>query len=376
MTSESIKLLLTGDVMTGRGIDQILPHPCDPVLYEDYVKSAQDYVTLAENAHGPIPRRVPFEYVWGDALGELESRNLDFRLINLETAIIADGMPEPKGINYRMHPGNIGVLTAARIDACVLANNHMLDWGVSGLGETLETLNRAGVAAIGAGRDQREAAAPLVRPLPGGRRIIVLAYGSTDSGVPQHWAAREGDPGINVLSDYSTPAAAAIADAVGAIKRPGDVVIVSIHWGSNWGYQIGDVHRRFAHTLIESAMVDVVHGHSSHHVRACEVWRGKLIMYGCGDLINDYEGIGTHEAYRADLGLMYFPEIDVRNGELKSLEMAPFRIRAFRLERAPADDVAWLADTLSREGRHVGTGAEVTSAGRLRLIWGKRHVFL
>src|SRR5690606_873010 len=203
MVSGKVKLLLTGDVMTGRGVDQILPHPCDPVLYEDYVKSALDYVKLAEDAHGPIPRRVPFEYVWGGALDELAARDLDLRLINLETAITADGVPEPKGINYRMHPANIGALTAARIDACVLANNHMLDWGVSGLGETLETLDQAGIATVGGGRDRREAAAPFVRGLPGARRVIVFAYGSTDSGVPQHWAAGESAPGVNVISDFS-----------------------------------------------------------------------------------------------------------------------------------------------------------------------------
>lgn len=369
MSSASVKLLLTGDVMTGRGIDQILPHPSDPVLYEDYVKSALDYVALAEEAHGPIPRRVPYEYIWGDSLDELESRELDYRLINLETAVTGDGIPEPKGINYRMHPANIGVLTAARIDACVLANNHMLDWGVSGLGETLETLSRAGISAVGAGRNQAEAAAPLVQPLPGGRRIIVFAFGSMDSGVPYHWAARETSPGVNILIDFSKATVAGIADAVRSLKQPGDVVIASIHWGSNWGYEIRDVHRSFAHALVETAMVDIVHGHSSHHVRACEVWRRKLIMYGCGDLINDYEGIGGFENYRDDLGLMYFPDVRVSDGELQSLEMAPFRIRAFRLERAPARDIAWLADTLSREGRQISTGVEVTSEGRLRLTW-------
>ena len=369
MVSESVKLLLTGDVMTGRGIDQILPHPSDPVLYEDYVKSALDYVKLAEDAHGPIPRRVPYEYIWGDALDELKARNLDFRLINLETAITSDGIPEPKGINYRMHPANIGVLTAARIDACVLANNHMLDWGVSGLNETLETLERAGIAAVGAGRNQRDATAPLVRQLADNRRIVVFAYGSTDSGVPYYWAAGENAPGVNVLSDFSDRTATDIADRIQAIKRSGDVVIVSIHWGSNWGYEIRAAHRRFAHTLIETGVVDVIHGHSSHHARVCEVWRGKLIMYGCGDLINDYEGISGYEVYRDDLGLMYFPEIDPTNGQLIALEMAPFRIRRFRLECAPDHDVTWLAETLWREGRQVGTGVEVTNTGHLRLTW-------
>ena len=68
---EPIKLFLCGDVMTGRGIDQILPHPCDPSLHENYVKSAMDYVRLAEEEVGPIARPVDFSYVWGAALEKL-----------------------------------------------------------------------------------------------------------------------------------------------------------------------------------------------------------------------------------------------------------------------------------------------------------------
>jgi poly-gamma-glutamate synthesis protein (capsule biosynthesis protein) len=65
-------LFLCGDVMLGRGIDQILPHPGDPRLYESYVKSAATYVELAERRNGPIPKPVDFEYVWGDVLAELQ----------------------------------------------------------------------------------------------------------------------------------------------------------------------------------------------------------------------------------------------------------------------------------------------------------------
>ena len=70
--ARSMRVFLCGDVMTGRGIDQALPHPVRPTLYEPCVRDARDYVRLAESANGPVPRPVPFEYVWGDALGELE----------------------------------------------------------------------------------------------------------------------------------------------------------------------------------------------------------------------------------------------------------------------------------------------------------------
>src|SRR6516164_7910981 len=130
--ADSIRLFLCGDVMTGRGIDQILPHPNAPALHEPSMLSARDYVRLAEAKNGPIARPVEFAYIWGDALAELERRHPDVRIINLETAITTSGAWIPKGINYRMHPDNTPCLTAAGINCCVLANNHTLDYGTLG----------------------------------------------------------------------------------------------------------------------------------------------------------------------------------------------------------------------------------------------------
>jgi poly-gamma-glutamate synthesis protein (capsule biosynthesis protein) len=143
--ARDMTLFLCGDVMTGRGIDQVLPHPGDPVLHEGYATSALDYVALAERANGPIPRPAEFAYVWGDALAEWARIAPDLRIINLETAVTTrDDWQRGKGIHYRMHPANVPCLTAAAIDCCVLANNHVLDWGYAGLAETLQTLRRAG----------------------------------------------------------------------------------------------------------------------------------------------------------------------------------------------------------------------------------------
>jgi len=156
-----VTLFLCGDVMTGRGIDQVLAHPGKPHLHEQYVRSALDYVSIAERASGPIERPVTPEYIWGDALAELERVRPDARIVNLETAVTTaeDAWPG-KAVHYRMHSANVSCLTAARIDCCVLANNHVLDWGYDGLAETLATLRTAGIRTVGAGRDATEAAAP------------------------------------------------------------------------------------------------------------------------------------------------------------------------------------------------------------------------
>ncbi|MDQ7250512.1 CapA family protein [Dongia sedimenti] len=361
------RLLLTGDVMTGRGIDQVLPHPAEPRLYERWAKSAMRYVELAEAANGPIPRPVDFDYIWGDAISSVAHRRPDLRIVNLETSITRSTTPAPKGINYKMDPRNIGCLTAFGIDCCVLANNHVADWGPSGLIETITDLRAAGIVPAGAGRDAEEAWAPAILPFSGGR-LIVLALGSDSSGIPRSWAARAERPGVALLSDFTDRSLEAVAAVIGRVKRPGDLALVSIHWGGNWGYTISAEQRRFAQGLTRSAGVDLVHGHSSHHPRGLEVHEGKLILYGCGDFLNDYEGIGGEEKYRPDLTLAYLPELDPATGNLTNLAMLPFHVAKFQLHTAKAEEADWLAATLTRQGQALGTRVD-HAAGVLRLSW-------
>lgn len=363
-----VTLWLTGDVMTGRGIDQILPHPGDPRILESYMVSAADYVRLAERVTGPIPYPVDAAYVWGDALTWIDRQSPTLRLINLETAVTTSGDAEPKGIHYRMHPDNLPVLSAAGVDACVLANNHVLDWGRSGLRETLAVLGQAGHATVGAGLDRCQARRPARFEIPGGR-LRLLAFGLPSSGVPRDWAAGDTWPGINVLSDLSRGAASIIAADAARGREPGELALVSLHWGGNWGYAIPDEHRDFAHRLIDEAGVDLVWGHSSHHALGIEVYRGRLILYGCGDLINDYEGITGHGEFRDDLALLYFPRLQRADGRLERLVMVPLQCRHFRLQRASREDARWLCRRLSREGRRLGTRLWLDDEDLLHLAW-------
>jgi poly-gamma-glutamate synthesis protein (capsule biosynthesis protein) len=370
MDRSTVTLFLCGDVMTGRGIDQILPHPSRPHLFEPYVRSARDYVNLAEAVTGPIHQPVDFAYIWGDALAELRRVGPDVRVVNLETAITTaeDAWPE-KGIHYRMHPANLPCLSAAGLDCCVLANNHVLDWGYAGLIETLDVLHQAGIHTAGAGQDAAAAAAPAVIDLPPGGRVLVFAFGMASSGVLPEWAARPGSPGVNYLEDLTSASADAVLQQAAAAKRPGDVVAVSIHWGSNWGYDISRAQRDFAHRLIDSGTVDLLHGHSSHHPKGIEVYRDKLILYGCGDFLNDYEGISGYEWFRPDLCLMYFPTIRLDGGRLTRLALIPLQIRHLRVNRAQDEDVRWMETMLKREGKALGTRVRRQESNELLLEW-------
>lgn len=358
----TIDLFLSGDVMLGRGVDQIQRHPGSPVLYESHADSALAYVRLAETVHGHIPRRVRPDYVWGDALSILQTAEAAARIVNLETAITVRDTYEPKGINYRMHPGNVECLQVADIDCCVLANNHVMDWEEGGLRDTLTTLHRAGIATTGAGRDADEAGRPAELPLATGGRVLVIGIAMPDSGVPREWAACAGSPGVNLVSDASAEVAGRLAAGIGQHRRPGDLVIASIHWGENWGYEVTTPQREFAHALIDGG-IDMVHGHSSHHPKGIEVYRNKLILYGCGDFINDYEGISGYENFRGDLAVMYLPRLRQADGRLVSLKLVPMRIARFRLNRPSSADTGWLFRTLARESGRFGTAMVLQDDG-------------
>lgn len=365
-----ITLFMCGDVMTGRGIDQVLPFSNDPLLHELYVKNARRYVELAEAANGPIRQPVDYAYIWGEALEELERMAPDIRIINLETSVTrSDDYWQGKDIHYRMHTKNISCLTAANIDYCSLGNNHILDWGYPGLTETLETLNKANIRHAGAGRNLKDADKPAELNVEGKGRVLVFSYGTVSGGIPLSWAAAEDRPGVNVLRDLSDSAVGRIKEKVRKFREKGDIVVVSIHWGDNWGYDIPSDQRRFAHKLIDEAGVDVIHGHSSHHVKGIEVYQDRLIIYGCGDFLNDYEGIRGHEAFRDDLGLMYFAGVDPSTGKLVRLHMTPTRIRNFRVQRASKADALWLRDILNREGRKLGTRVQLNGEQIFTLQW-------
>lgn len=354
MESNSITIFLAGDVMTGRGVDQLLPLPNPPELREPFVHDARDYIALAEAANGPIPRPVPLGWPWGDVLPLLDEASPGLRILNLETSVTTSGRFAPgKGIHYRMHPANIGCVTAAKPDACVLANNHVLDFGVPGLEETLDVLRAAGIRTAGAGRDSAEAWAPAELE-SSGARVLLFSAGHPSSGVTAGNAALADRPGLAFLPDLSPAAADLMLERIDATRRATDVVIASVHWGSNWGYGIPRDQVRFAHRLIDGG-VDMIHGHSSHHPRPLEVYRGRPVLYGCGDLVNDYEGIRGYEEYRDDLRLLFLVELDLGTHELRRLRLLPVCARRMRLERARPEDAEWLRRTLQHASRPFRT---------------------
>lgn len=369
MTSADVlTMFLCGDVMVGRGLDQILAYPSDPVLHERYIKNAIDYVKLAEARNGPIPRKVDSSYIWGEALSELSKEDPQVRIVNLETSITTSNHWADKGINYRMHPENSDVLTAAQIDICVLANNHILDWGEEGLIQTLQTLHGRGVKTAGAGRTREEAIAPAVVDLPSRGRVLVFSMATESSGVPPSWAAGKNKVGVNFIKDFSAATVQWLGQQIRSHRKERDLVIASIHWGDNWGYEVDEECSAFARSLVDVG-VDVVHGHSSHHIKGLEVYREKLIIYGCGDFLNDYEGIRGFEEYHGEWPVMFFPKVDIPSGKLVSLRLVPLHLKQFQLSRATLAESTWIRDVLNREGQKWKTQFSVEIDRSVKMTW-------
>jgi poly-gamma-glutamate capsule biosynthesis protein CapA/YwtB (metallophosphatase superfamily) len=374
-SATTLTLMLAGDVMTGRGIDQLMAHPSAPGLHEALVRDARDYLRQAERRTGTLPRAVDEAYVWGDALDVIEQARPHGRIVNLETAVTTNDEAWPgKGMHHRMHPDNVGCLAAARLDCCVLANDHVLDWGRPGLDETLQTLRTAGIHTAGAGADGQGAWAPATLALEEGRRVLVFACAAASSGVPPGWAAGPRQPGIARLPDLSEATARDLAADAARHRRGDGIVVQSIHWGASASEAVPPEHRRFARRLVDLGAADIVHGHSSHHALPIEVYRGKLILYGCGDLINDCEGLPAPQASRRDVSCLYFATLDRRRGLLRRLQIVPMQLFRMRLVHADRAARGWLHARLNQGGLDLGTELMPDSSGSWQLQWGRSPV--
>lgn len=290
---ETICFGFTGDIMLGRGIDAILPYHVDGVLHESYMRNAKGYVELAIKENGPLSQdeinERGFNYIWGDLVETFESVP-NMMVVNLETSLTtSDDYAKDKGINYRAHPLNARSLQVFGSDSIVtLANNHVLDWGESGLLETLQTLDDAHIKYSGAGRNLDEAITPATS-LVKNKNVAVVAVGLSSAGVPMHWKADTNKSGVYVMDNESVKNAVEIMKTFNESISDEAIKIVSIHMGPNWNPRIPENWRKFAHTLIDHG-ADIVIAHSSHHVKGIEVYRNKMISYGLGDFLNDYEG--------------------------------------------------------------------------------------
>jgi poly-gamma-glutamate capsule biosynthesis protein CapA/YwtB (metallophosphatase superfamily) len=285
--NDSLELLLIGDCMLGRLVNETL-----------------------ENR--------PPEYPWGNTLPILH--RADWRLCNLECVISDRGAPwsaYSKAFHFRSDAKNIAVLAAARINAVSLANNHVLDYGYDALKEMLGILDHAGIAHSGAGPNFREASRIATSEVCG-QKLGLLSFTDNEPA----WEATANQPGVfYVPTNLTDPRARQLLEMIRESRETVDLLIVSGHWGSNWGYSPPHDHVVFAHALIEAG-ADIIFGHSSHVFRGIEFYNDRPILYGAGNFVDDY---AIDEIERNDQSFIYV--IEVAGKTPRGLRMHPTLIR-------------------------------------------------
>jgi len=293
--------------------------------------------------------------VWGSTLPAL--RGLDGLFLNLECSVSTRGERTPdRGYYFRADPAwALRALSAAGASFASLANNHLLDFGPTALGDTVDHLDGAGMAAAGAGRDRAAAFEP-----------AVASAGDLDVGVialtDQSRSYRAAPDSAGTAWLRLDPERPETRERVGAMletvyRRDPDLVVASLHWGPNWEVRPSATQRRFARWLVDRG-VDVVHGHSAHVLQGIEVYRGRPILYDLGDYVDDYivkEDLHNDRSVRVELA--------VEDGRLDRLRVAPVEIADERVRRAPADVAAWVRERVRALSAEFDTNVERDGRG-------------
>lgn len=269
----------------------------------------------------------PPAYPWGDTLPFL--RPADAVILNLECVLADRGEPWPEKVfTFRTDSKNVAVLTVAGVTAVSLANNHSLDFGKDALRDGIATLRRHGIRPAGAGVSVDAAWRPATFTA-GGTRVAVVAF--TDD-MPE-WEARAEVPGVcHVPLQWADPRFGRLMDAIGEARAHNDVVVVSAHWGPNWGYAPLPDHVEAAHRFIDRG-ADVVFGHSPHVFRGVELYGGRPVLFSCGDYVDDY---AVDDLERNDESFIWC--VDLEDHRLRRLLLIPTVIRAFQARLARGAD--------------------------------------
>lgn len=366
--TNTIRILIHGgDNMLGRAVQLSFPvqAPGDELIRDSC--TAEHYLTMALHSAKPTLSEIRKQnencgrYLWGKSRFELKHEP-DVCLLNLETAVTKtisnSDIPIHKGINYHMHVDNFETIMAgfpfhAPVVVC-FANNHSLDFGRKAFEEeSLPLFDQTSlVQMIGGGRNFREAARPALIHCDG-VDVEIFAVATGCSGTPRDWWATESQSGIvglpSLNNSVNVEEAMKIIRNVISNSPTGNnrrLRILSIHWGPNWALKHESdaeiqARRDFAHRVIDECGVDLIYGHSSHHIRGIERYKQKLILYGAGDIINDYEGFeNPGEEHYVKLGGIFVVDL-MASGELRQLQIVPMLMNQLRLERYTKDSLRW-----------------------------------
>lgn len=345
-----MQILFAGDVMLGRLVNKVLAN-------------------------------AQFTYVWGDTIDII--KRADFSLINLECPVSSKGKKWNKTFkvfHFRANLDAIQVLNSASIDYVSLANNHILDYDIEALLDTLDILDKNNISHSGAGRNLKEAMKPAIlekklKPKPSNnnnpfhnvytekvnnndniKNTIRIGIISLTDNEPE-WEAKDDLAGINYIPAILDPDRYyyRLQNYIEQAKTQSDLVIVSSHIGPHFRETPSVKYVNFAHKIIDFG-ADIYWGHSNHMPQGIELYKhnnnNKIILYDCGDFIDDY---AIDSNYRNDLSFIFLLHFLIdKNSKLSKnnntnnngnillqnsmIELIPTKISNFMVNTIPADD--------------------------------------
>ncbi|HEU4483705.1 MAG TPA: CapA family protein [Nitrososphaeraceae archaeon] len=345
-----MQILFAGDVMLGRLVNKVLAN-------------------------------AQFTYVWGDTIDII--KRADFSLINLECPVSSKGKKWNKTFkvfHFRANLDAIQVLNSASIDYVSLANNHILDYDVEALLDTLDILDKNNISHSGAGRNLKEAMKPAIlekklKPKPSNnnnpfhnvytekvnnndniKNTIRIGIISLTDNEPE-WEAKDDLAGINYIPATLDPDRYyyRLQNYIEQAKTQSDLVIVSSHIGPHFRETPSVKYVNFAHKIIDFG-ADIYWGHSNHMPQGIELYKhnnnNKIILYDCGDFIDDY---AIDSNYRNDLSFIFLLHFLIdKNSKLSKnnntnnngnillqnsmIELIPTKISNFMVNTIPTDD--------------------------------------
>ncbi len=322
LSHSSALIGLGGDAMIGRGVDEIISHR-------------------------------GYSYPWGNLSSTLKKP--DLTIINLENTFTTSTKAVPKVFNFKANPDRIKTLQLAGVDAVNIANNHILDFGKSGLEETINTLNNANISHVGAGINLKDARRPITFTKNG---IVIGIIGYTDN--EQGWAATKDKPGINYIRVGDIEK---VRKDIASLRSTADIVIVSIHWGPNMQEKPTQKFVDFAHQMIDSG-VDIIHGHSAHNFQGIEIYKNKLIMYDTGDLVDDYR---VDPVLRNDWSFFYLVLVNKKG--IQEIKLIPTIISDYQVNIAVGNTYKEIIDRIQMLSAPFGT--TISNNGLITIQKGK-----
>ncbi len=361
-----MQILFTGDVMLGRLVNDVL-------------------------------KKNDFRYVWGNTLNIFKKAG--FSLINLECAISERGKEWDrtfKVFHFRANPDAIKVLNSASIDYVSLANNHVLDYDVDALFDTINLLDKNNIYHSGAGRNLKEAVSPVFmeKKLESNSDNIIFFSENNDKNLNKDnmkktikiglisltdnepgWEATDTSVGINhiPITLDTDKYYYRLKSCIEKTRGQSDLVIVSSHVGPHFRERPSAKYVNFAHQIMEFG-ADIYWGHGNHMPQGIEIYKpnnknaNKIIIYDCGDFIDDY---AVNPNFRNDLSFIFLLRFNFDNSNKFStdnneghnflqnavIELVPTKISNFMVNTISPDDFDFdfVVDRMIQKCSELGT---------------------